>query len=277
MNEYTNNYNSGNTYQKSADNMFDNDGYTMYSSEGDAYGYPGIDFSGDGESRIITELYQVKNLLEEEVIAKSFLFMFCALIITALAALATPPELAATMLHGKNYWFLIIAELGIVFVSNYALNKNNPILVGVLYAAYSYINGMTMAIIFEIFTTTSVVSIFLITASIFGVMAVYGLITKKDLSGVGNLCMMGLLGIVISGVVNLVFLRNTVSDAIICAIGVMVFVGITAYDTQKIKERVETATDENVLVLALYGGFQLYLDFIYLLMKLLRLLGKSKD
>jgi len=208
MSEYTNNYNNGNTYQKNANTIFDNEGYTMYSKEGNDALYPGIDFSDTGENRIVTELYQVKNLFEEEVIAKSFLFMFFALLITALAAFATPPEMAIAMLRGRNYWFLFIAEMGIVFVSNYALTKNNPVLVGILYAVYSYINGMTMSVIFMVFTTTSVVSIFLITASIFGVMAVYGLITKKDLSGVGNLCMMGLLGILISGVVNLVFLKT---------------------------------------------------------------------
>ena len=107
-------------------------------------------------------------------------------------------------------------------------------------------------------------------------MAIYGLITDTDLSSVGNICLMGLIGIVLVGFVNIMVLDSEILDTFICCIGVMVFVGLTAYDTQKIKERVENTTDEDVLTLALFGGFELYLDFVNLFLKLLRLFGKRK-
>ena len=261
----------------SEQNIFDSDGYTMYSGESVDAEYPMLDFSSNRESRIVTEIYQVKALLEEEVIAKAFLFMACALIITTLAALATTPEKAAEMLHGNRHWILFIAEFVIGFVADYAINKNNAVLVGILYTVYSYINGMVMSVFFMLFTKTSVVLVFLITACLFGVMAVFGLITKKDLSGVGSFCAMGMFGIIASFMVNLVFLKNSMVDTIICVIGVLVIVASTAYATQRVKASVENATDENSFTLALYGGFQLYLQFIYLLLQMVRLLGKRRD
>ena len=248
---------------------YDNDTYKTY-------GYPEFESGYESGNQIFADLQCVKSLMAEEVIAKSFLFMCCALLITALAAFTTSVETAIFLLTGSRFYLLLLLEFGIVLVSNIVINKNMPVVAGALYAVYSYLNGVTFAIIFMAYTTASIVTIFLTTAGIFGVMAVYGLITKKDLSTVGNICMMGLLGVVISGFVNLFFLHSTVGDTIICAIGILVFVGLTAYDTQKIKERVEYATEETVLTLALYGGFQLYLDFINLFLKLLRLLGKRK-
>lgn len=236
------------------------------------------EFNSDFEagSPVVTKIQHVQSLFAEEVIAKSFIFMLCALLITAVAALTVNFETAYYMLMGNGFWILAVVEIAIVLVSNVAISKNKPILAGVLYVAYSYLNGVTMSVIFMAYTASSVASIFFITAALFGIMAVYGLVTKKDLSSIGNLCFMGLIGIIISGVVNMFILKNAIADTVICCIGVLIFVGLTAYDTQKIKARVASATDETVLSLALYGGFELYLDFINLFLKLLRLFGKRK-
>lgn len=279
------NYNANNTSNSETNNNFDINDYTAYSSysryatennDYKSYTYPEFESGFESGSPIVADLQCVKSLMTEEVIAKSFLFMCAALLITALAAFTTSIETAIFLLSGYNFYILLGVELAIVFASNHVISKNMPVAAGVLYAVYSYLNGVTMSIIFMAYTTASVTAIFLITAGLFGIMAVYGLLTKKDLSTVGNICMMGLVGVIISSLVNIFFLKSSMADTVICAIGILVFVGLTAYDTQKIKERVAIATDETVMTLALYGGFQLYLDFINLFLKLLRLFGKKK-
>ncbi len=230
----------------------------------------------ENEKPIVVSMEQVKSLIIPQVIAKSFLFMFCALLITAFAAYTTDIQTAYHLVASDSFYVLIFAEIAIVLVSNYAISKNIPILAAVLYGVYSYLTGMTLSVIFLAYTTASITSIFLVTAAVFAIMAIYGLVTDTDLSSVGNICLMGLIGIVLVGFVNIMVLDSEILDTFICCIGVMVFVGLTAYDTQKIKERVENTTDEDVLTLALFGGFELYLDFVNLFLKLLRLFGKKK-
>lgn len=268
MDNYNPNDNFTN-YQNNYNNSYSNDYNANYDSQG--YMNPGFE-SGNP---VTSGFSQVKTILAQEVVAKSFLFMVVALLITAWASLTTSPQIAIQMLTGYNFYILLGAELLIVIVSNWAVKKNNAILAGVLFAAYSYLTGVTFSVLFMVFTTTSITTIFLLTAALFGIMAVYGLATKKDLTSVGSLCFMGLLGIIIAGVVNM-FLRNSVFDTVISAIGVLVFVGLTAYDTQKIKKMVAYSNDGNVLTLALMGAFELYLDFINLFLKLLSLFGKRK-
>lgn len=219
----------------------------------------------------------LKTVATQEVVAKSFLFMVVALIITAVASLTTSPLIAYRMLTGNGFFILLIAELAIVMVSNWAVSKNNAILAGVLFAVYSYLTGVTCSILFVAYTTASITVIFLVTAAIFAIMAIFGLVTKKDLSSAGSILMMGLFGIIIVSFVNLFLLKSSMLDTIICGIGVLIFVGLTAYDTQKIKRLVAVSNDGNVLTLALMGAFELYLDFINLFLKLLRLFGKRRN
>ncbi len=268
MDNYNPNDNFTN-YQNNYNNSYSNDYNTNYDSQG--YTNPGYE-SGNP---VTSGFSQVKTILAQEVVAKSFLFMVVALLITAWASLTTSPQIAIQLLTGYNFYILLGAELLIVIVSNWAVKKNNAILAGVLFAAYSYLTGVTFSVLFMVFTTASITTIFLLTAALFGIMAVYGLATKKDLTSIGSLCFMGLIGIILAGVVNM-FLRNSVFDTVISAIGVLVFVGLTAYDTQKIKKMVAYSNDGNVLTLALMGAFELYLDFINLFLKLLSLFGKRK-
>ena len=219
---------------------------------------------------------QRRYLAIPDVVSKSFLFMFAALLITAFAAFTTGPEFALNLVASGNFYLFVIAEIAIVLISNVAIRKNNAILAAVLYIAYSYLTGMTLSIIFLVYSMSSIASVFLITAAVFAVMAVYGMITKTDLSSFGNICFMGLLGIIIASVVNLFFLHSTGLDLIISYIGVLVFVGLTAYDVQKIKERAASATTETNMTLALFGAFELYLDFVNLFLKILSIFG-SRD
>lgn len=235
------------------------------------------DVGFESGSPIVSEINKLKLIVAEEVIAKSFLFMFVALLITALASVTVTIDMMIFLLSGYNLFILIGIELVVVFVSEYVISKNKPILAAVLYVVYSYLNGVTLSIIFLAYALTSITSVFLITASIFGVMAVYGLLTDRDLSSVGSILFMGLLGIIVSGLVNTFFLHSSMVETAICCIGVLIFVGLTAYDTQKIKRRVEYANDDQTaLTIALYSGFELYLDFINIFLKLLRILGKKR-
>lgn len=259
-NGYYDNGNSGANYNYDANYNYGNQG--QYQNPYNNQGYMDMN---------------LKTIASQEVVAKSFLFMVVALIITAVASFTTSPLIAYRMLTGNGFFILLIAELAIVMVSNWAVSKNNAILAGILFAAYSYLTGVTCSVLFVAYTTASVTIIFLVTAAIFAIMAIFGLVTKKDLSSAGSILMMGLLGIVIVSFVNLFLLKSSMLDTIICGIGVLVFVGLTAYDTQKIKRLVAVSNDGNVLTLALMGAFELYLDFINLFLKLLRLFGKKRN
>lgn len=219
---------------------------------------------------------QSNTALCREVITKSYLFMVVALLITAYGAFSATNTFIYWLATGNNYFKLVIAEIAIVFVSNWAIKKNNAILAGILYTAYSYLTGAVFSIILLVYTPASVLTIFLITAGVFAIMAIYGLVTKADLSSAGSICFMGLIGIIISSVVNMIFIKSSLFDTIICIIGVMIFVVLTAYDTQKIKARASYASSANVLSLSLFGAFELYLDFVNIFLKLLSLFGKKK-
>lgn len=267
-NAYNNNY-YNNGYNNSYNNNYNN-GYANNA-------YYGADYNN--QNSIVFTTRTGRTLVISEVVSKSFLFMFMGLLITAAAAALTSPEFAIDIMSSGSYFLLVLAELGIVFGSNYAVRKRKPILASCLFIVYSFVTGMTFSILFLAYTTASLVSVFLITAIVFAVMAVYGLVTKNDLTSVGSLCFMGLLGIIIAMMVNF-FIGSTVADTAICCIGILIFIALTAYDTQKIKKLAEGVTDrDEIICFAMYGAFELYLDFINLFLKLLRIIGifSNKD
>ena len=236
------------------------------------------DFTGgfDGGNPVQYSGHGIGAAIYEDVISKAFLFMVVALLITAFAAYTATGPMLPWLVQGNHLFLVFGAEVAIVLISNFAIRKNNAILLGILFTAYSYLTGATLGIILLLYTASSVASVFVITAVLFAIMAVYGTVTKKDLSSIGSICLMGLIGIILVGLVNIFFLRSDMVDMAIAAVGVLIFVGLTAYDTQKIKQSVMYADSSNVLTLALAGAFELYLDFINLFLKLLRLLGKRK-
>ncbi len=272
-----NNYGDGTSGYTSYDANYNYGNQNQYQNPYNNQGYMDMNSGFGADNPAMSGMQNLKTIATQEVVAKSFLFMVVALIITAVASLTTSPLVAYRMLTGNGFFVLLIAELAIVMVSNWAVSKNNAILAGVLFAVYSYLTGVTFSILFLAYTTASITIIFLVTAAIFGIMAIYGLVTKKDLSSAGSILMMGLIGIIIVSAVNLLLLKSSMVDTVICAIGVLIFVGLTAYDTQKIKRLVAISNDSNVLSLALLGAFELYLDFINLFLKLLRLFGKKRS
>ena len=175
------------------------------------------------------------------------------------------------------FWGLIIAEFGLVVAISAAINKLSLTTATLLFILYSVINGATLSFIFAIYTMSSIASVFFITAGTFAVMAVIGYTTKKDLTSMGKILFMALIGIIIATVVN-IFLKSTGLEMIVSYLGVLIFVGLTAYDSQKIKQMLLTAPDagEGAQKLALLGALSLYLDFVNLFIYLLRIFGRRE-
>ena len=211
---------------------------------------------------------------------KVYVWMTLALVITGVTAygVATSPGLMMAIATNKLlFWGLIIAEFGLVVAISAAINKLSLTTATLLFVLYSVINGATLSFIFAIYTMSSIASVFFITAGTFAVMAVIGYTTKKDLTSMGKILFMALIGIIIATIVN-IFLKSTGLQMIVSYLGVLIFVGLTAYDSQKIKQMLLMAPDagEGAQKIALLGALSLYLDFVNLFIYLLRIFGKRE-
>lgn len=212
---------------------------------------------------------------------KVFVWMTLALAITGLTAygVATSPTILSLIFSSKVTFFgLIIAEFALVFAISGAINRLSLSTATLLFILYSVINGATLSTIFFAFSVATIGKVFFITAGTFGAMALVGYTTKTDLTSMGKLLFMALLGIIIASVVNM-FVGSSGLDLILSYVGVLVFVGLTAYDTQKIKQMCQAAPDagESTQKLALIGALSLYLDFINLFLYLLRIFSNNRD
>ena len=211
---------------------------------------------------------------------KVYVWMTLALVITGVTAygVASSPGLMMAIATNKLlFWGLIIAEFGLVVAISAAINKLSLTTATLLFVLYSVINGATLSFIFAIYTMSSIASVFFITAGTFAVMAVIGYTTKKDLTSMGKILFMALIGIIIATVVN-IFLKSTGLQMIVSYLGVLIFVGLTAYDSQKIKQMLLMAPDagEGAQKIALLGALSLYLDFVNLFIYLLRIFGRRE-
>lgn len=212
---------------------------------------------------------------------KVYTWMTLAMLITGITAygVATSPTIFSIIFGSKFVFFgLIIAELALVFGISGMINRISLSTATLLFILYSFINGAVMSSIFLIYTASSITQVFFITAATFAVMAFIGYTTKTDLTSLGKLLLMALIGLIIASVVN-IFVGSTGLETIISYVGVLIFVGLTAYDSQKIKEMLATQeyADEGAQKLALVGALSLYLDFINLFLYLLRILGSRRN
>ena len=212
---------------------------------------------------------------------KVYIWMALALALTGLTAygIASNTNLAFALISNRMlFWGIAIAEFALVIFLSARIHKLSLTTATLSFLLYSVLNGVTMSIIFLAFTASSIATTFYITAGTFGVMAVYGYVTKADLSKLGNILMMALLGLIVALVVN-IFLRNSMLDLIISGIGVILFTGLTAYDSQKIKTALamQEYPDATAQKVALIGALNLYLDFINLFLYLLRFFGRSNN
>jgi hypothetical protein len=178
------------------------------------------------------------------------------------------------------FFVLLIAELGLVFYLAARIQKIEATTATAMFIIYAMLNGVTLSFIFMAYTMSSIASTFFICAATFGACSVYGMVTKRDLTGMGQFLFMGLIGIIIASVVNF-FIHSAGMQMIISYIGVFVFVGLTAYDTQKLKNMALTQPDglEAGVIRkgAIMGALSLYLDFINMFLFLLRILGSSRN
>ncbi|HEV3162323.1 MAG: Bax inhibitor-1/YccA family protein [Xanthobacteraceae bacterium] len=173
-------------------------------------------------------------------------------------------------------WILVLAPLGLVFVLSFSINRLQPGTALMLFFVYAGLLGLSLASIFLVYTHASITRVFFISAATFGALSLYGYTTQRDLTGVGSFMFMGLIGIIIASLVN-IFLKSTGLDWAISIIGVVVFAGLTAYDTQRIKEMYNVMDDGTVAGRkAVMGALSLYLDFINLFLMLLRLMGDRR-
>ena len=213
--------------------------------------------------------------LEISIINQSFAWMFVGLVVTGLSAIfvASSPALINALYTNSILFFgLMIAELGLVFFLSLRINKMSYEAAVASFVSYSFLNGLTLSSIFLLYTSTSVASVFFITALVFGTMAVYGYTTKKDLTTIGSLAFMGLIGVILASIVN-IFLRNSGFNYILSYLTIAIFIGLTAYDTQKIKN-ISGNASKNLGVL---GALMLYLDFVNIFINLLRIFGRRRS
>lgn len=212
---------------------------------------------------------------------KVYTWMTLALVLTGLTAygVATSPGIMMALYSNSALmWGLVIAEFALVIGISAAINRLSLATATLMFVAYSVINGAMLSSIFMIYTAESIASVFFITAATFAVMALIGYTTKTDLTSVGKLLFMALIGLVIATIVNM-FIGSSTMTMICSYVGVLIFVGLTAYDSQKIKNMLMQAPDagESSQKLALLGALTLYLDFINLFIYLLRIFGDRRD
>lgn len=213
------------------------------------------------------------------VMKRVYFKMFLGLLVTAFISLFCANSMSFMSFVATNswlYWGLFIAELALVFVLSARVMKMSSAAATLMFFAFAALNGMTLAPIFLVYTMTSIAKTFFICAGTFGAMSVYGYFTTQDLTKWGNFLFYALIGLIIASVVN-IFTKSSTLDWIISIAGVLIFVGLTAWDTQKIKQMALVTPSSYVGHLATIGALTLYLDFINLFLYLLRFFGSQRD
>jgi hypothetical protein len=237
--------------------------------------YSRISTTRSGEDAIIASDFG-------KLMRKVYLWMTFALVISGLAAwdVASHPNWLMAIYSNQFLFFgLLIGELALVFILSGMIHKLSLPVAIAMFIAYSLLNGVTLSYIFLAYSSTTLATVFFITAGTFMAMAIVGYFIKKDLSGIGRILVMALIGLIIASVVN-IFLGNSMLEMVISYAGVAIFVGLTAYDSQKIKQMMMQASEaegisQTTLKIALLGALTLYLDFINLFLMLLRIFDRD--
>ena len=231
-------------------------------------------------TRFMREKDGALSLAFPALMRKVYVWMSLALIITGITAYgvaSSPGLITAFYTNRMLMWGVVIAEFALVFALSAAINRLSLSVATLLFVVYSVLNGVMFSSIFLVYTMSSVANVFFITAGTFAAMAAYGYFTKSDLTTLSKYLFMALIGLVIATVVN-IFVGSSMLSLIISYAGVLIFVGLTAYDSQKIKQMLaqQVDADETAQKVALLGALTLYLDFINLFLYLLRLLGNRR-
>jgi len=216
-------------------------------------------------------------------LTRVFLRMFAALLVTAASAFIVVGSVPLqNMIIGNQFVFfgLLIVQLILVFSISARIQRLSPVAANMLFFLYAALNGLTLSVIFFVYEIGIIYHAFAVAALMFAAMALYGTITRRDLTTIGSLCTMGLFGIIIASVANMLFFRNEMLFMMISYVGVLVFVGLTAYDTQKIKLMLRDAHADShieaIQKISVIGALKLYLDFINLFLMILRIMGRRR-
>lgn len=205
---------------------------------------------------------------------KVFAWLFVGLLVTFACGYLTASnvKLLTAIFSGSGYWVIFILEVVVAIVLGARIHKMDPTIAKILYILYAGLTGLTFSSIFIIYKMTSIIFIFLLASLLFGVFAIIGKHTNIDLGKFSTYLLMGLFAIILLEIVNIFIMNNTL-DMALCIMSLIIFFGYTAFDMQRISRMGEFESDN----MAIYGAFQLYLDFINIFIKLLRLFGKEKD
>ncbi len=214
----------------------------------------------------------------QEVYTKVFAWMFLGLLLTFGTGftVANNFKLLEMIFQGPTVWILMIAEFAIAIFLSARIYKMSSTTASICFIIYTILTGLTFSSIFVVYKLSSIIFIFGLTAVIFGIFAFLGAVLKIDLTKFGTYLFMILIGIIISQIVN-IFLKSQIFDLVTTSIGIIVFMLYVAYDMQKVKQMCEYNSGLSATNLAIIGALELYLDFINIFIKLLRLLGKSRD
>ncbi len=210
--------------------------------------------------------------------SRVYLWMATALMVTAIvsAAVAANQAFQIQLISSPLFLILIIGELAVVLVLSLLVNRLSVIAATILFFAYAGLTGVTLSIIFLVYTDASITATFGVTAGTFALMSAIGYFTKMDLTRLGGFLLMGLIGVVLGSIVN-IFLQNSALYWIITYVGILIFVGLTAYDTQKLKRMAAAGlSGEAEHKASIIGALRLYLDFINLFLMLLRVMGRRR-
>lgn len=225
-----------------------------------------------------TQASEAESEIQRGFITRVYAWMTFGLLATAASAFVTLsiPGLLKTIVTNQFIFLgLMVGELVLVVVLSAAISKLNPFVAGVLFTGYAVLNGVTLSFLMLIYTGSSIAITFGITASTFGIMTLFGYTTQRDLTKMGSLLIMALIGMIIASIANM-FFNNPAIYWITTYLGIIIFVGLVAYDTQKLKRMSLMLDEEGQQKASITGALMLYLDFVNLFLLLLRVLGKRK-
>ncbi len=229
-------------------------------------------------NREYAQTFSQSQVMSRNLLRNVYIWMALGLAITGVVAYGTAQstELMTSLYRNNGVMILILVEVALVFFLSARIMKLKPMTATLLFAAYSALNGLTLSFIFYVYSGATIASTFFISAGMFGTMSLFAIFTKRDLSGWGHYLIMGVIGLIISSVVNL-FLDSEPLMYLISYAGVLIFMGLTAFDTQRIKRMSDALSEDlaepDYIRLSIIGALKLYLDFINIFLFMLRIFG----
>lgn len=230
----------------------------------------------DSDKPIVIKMEQVMGLFETQIISKSFIFMSMALLISAISTYFVTADVAREIMLNKGIYVSVLLHIGAVIGGKYAIHKKRHVLVAMFYVLYSSLVGINLASLFGGFANKVIISVFIIVALVFILTAIYGFITDANMSCLGTVLLMVVVSVLLTVFFNIYIIESGILDFVSSCIGVFVFLCMIVYDMYMVKERIKEANENDVLALALYGGFEIYMDLLNMVISILNMGMESK-